>query len=362
MAAGKAQIGKLAPDFTAKAVMPGGQFGDLKLSDYRGKYVVFFFYPLDFTFVCPTEIIAFSDAAEEFRKIGCEVIAASVDSHFSHFAWTNTPRKQGGLGSMKIPLVSDTRRTISTDYGVLKEDEGIAYRGLFIIDDKGILRQITINDLPVGRSVEETLRLVQAFQFTDKHGEDLCIKVLREDCNTSGASKVVKWMMGCFDALEKQYCVIESYQFKFKYSEKGPQMDILRNNDVEVQVTLEDTKRASVLLIRKLFLLMQNLEALPDNLYLNMKLYYYDDITPVDYQPPGFKEGECDSLWFEGMAVHLKVGEVQTAFHALRVRVSVEQGRVERLKEGNLKQVSERAPPERQTITVGSETGLFISL
>ncbi|KAF7223160.1 peroxiredoxin-1 [Nothobranchius furzeri] len=171
MAAGNAKIGQLAPDFTAKAVMPTGEFQDLTLSDYRGKYVVFFFYPLDFTFVCPTEIIAFSDAAEEFRKIGCEVIAASVDSHFSHFAWTNTPRKQGGLGMMKIPLVSDIRRTISTDYGVLKEDEGIAYRGLFIIDDKGILRQITINDLPVGRSVEETLRLVQAFQFTDKHGE-----------------------------------------------------------------------------------------------------------------------------------------------------------------------------------------------
>uniref|UniRef100_A0A3Q3VYP7 thioredoxin-dependent peroxiredoxin n=1 Tax=Mola mola TaxID=94237 RepID=A0A3Q3VYP7_MOLML len=128
MAAGKAHIGKLAPDFTAKAVMPDGQFQDLKLSDYRGKYVVFFFYPLDFTFVCPTEIIAFSDAADDFRKIGCEVIAASVDSHFSHFAWTNTPRKQGGLGTMKIPLVSDTRHTISTDYGVLKEDEGIAYR------------------------------------------------------------------------------------------------------------------------------------------------------------------------------------------------------------------------------------------
>ncbi|XP_010749165.3 zebrafish testis-expressed 38 [Larimichthys crocea] len=203
--------------------------------------------------------------------------------------------------------------------------------------------------------------------YRSRYLEDLCIKVLREDCNTSGASKVVKWMMGCFDALEKQYlqivfigvytdrdepnCVIESYQFKFKYSKKGPQMDILRNNDVEMQVTLEDTKRASVLLIRKLFLLMQNLDALPDNLYLNMKLYYYDDITPVDYQPPGFKEGECDSLWFEGMAVHLKVGEVQTAFHALRVRVSVEQGRVERLKEGNhLKQVSESAPPERETI------------
>ncbi|XP_013996142.1 peroxiredoxin isoform X1 [Salmo salar] len=171
MAAGKARIGHLAPGFTAKAVMPDGQFKDISMSDYRGKYVVFFFYPLDFTFVCPTEIIAFSDAAEEFRKIGCEVIGASIDSHFCHLAWTNTPRKQGGLGAMKIPLVADTLRSISTDYGVLKEDEGIAYRGLFIIDDKGVLRQITINDLPVGRSVDETLRLVQAFQFTDKHGE-----------------------------------------------------------------------------------------------------------------------------------------------------------------------------------------------
>uniref|UniRef100_A0A671PCN6 thioredoxin-dependent peroxiredoxin n=1 Tax=Sinocyclocheilus anshuiensis TaxID=1608454 RepID=A0A671PCN6_9TELE len=138
---------------------------------FLGKYVVLFFYPLDFTFVCPTEIIAFSDAVEEFRKINCEVIGASVDSHFCHLAWINTPRKQGGLGHMKVPLVADSLHSISQDYGVLKEDEGIAYRGLFIIDDKGILRQITINDLPVGRSIDETLRLVQAFQFTDKHGE-----------------------------------------------------------------------------------------------------------------------------------------------------------------------------------------------
>ncbi|CAJ0928441.1 unnamed protein product [Ranitomeya imitator] len=136
-----------------------------------GKYVVLFFYPLDFTFVCPTEIIAFSEHAEEFRKIGCEVIGASVDSHFSHLAWTNIPRKDGGLGPMNIPLLSDLKRTISKDYGVLKEEDGVAYRGLFIIDNKGILRQITINDLPVGRCVDEVLRLVQAFQFTDKHGE-----------------------------------------------------------------------------------------------------------------------------------------------------------------------------------------------
>ncbi|XP_072513175.1 peroxiredoxin-2 [Salminus brasiliensis] len=170
MSAGCAKIGKPAPQFKATAVV-NGEFKEIQLSDYRGKYVVFFFYPLDFTFVCPTEIISFSEKVEEFRKIGCEVIAASTDSHFSHLAWTNTPRKQGGLGTMNIPLVADLTQSISRDYGVLKEDEGIAYRGLFVIDDKGILRQITINDLPVGRSVEETLRLVKAFQYTDKYGE-----------------------------------------------------------------------------------------------------------------------------------------------------------------------------------------------
>ncbi|XP_072347094.1 peroxiredoxin-2 [Scyliorhinus torazame] len=170
MASG-AKIGRPAPDFTAKALMPSGEFQDLTLSSYKGKYVVFFFYPLDFTFVCPTEIIAFSDRAAEFRKINCEVIGASTDSHFSHLAWTKVPRKQGGIGHMEIPLVADMNHSIAKEYDVLKEDEGIAYRGLFVIDDKGILRQITINDLPVGRSVDETLRLVQAFQFTDKHGE-----------------------------------------------------------------------------------------------------------------------------------------------------------------------------------------------
>ncbi|KAI4809156.1 hypothetical protein KUCAC02_018064 [Chaenocephalus aceratus] len=190
--------------------------------------------------------------------------------------------------------------------------------------------------------------------YRSRYLEDLCIKVLREDSNTPGASKVVKWMMGCFDALEKQYlqvvfigvytnpdepnCIIESYQFKYKYTEKGPEMNILRNNDVEMQ----------------LFLLMQNLEALPNNVYITMKLYYYDDITPADYQPPGFKEGECDSLWFEGMAVHFKVGEVQTAFHTLLVRVSAEQGRLEKLQDGNHLRDSEkdslRHPAESEAI------------
>jgi len=167
----KAFVQKPAPEFKGTAVTAEGVFEDIKLSDYKGKYLVFFFYPLDFTFVCPTEIIAFSDRADEFRAIDCEVLACSVDSEFSHLAWTNLERKKGGLGKMKIPILSDITKQISKDYGILLEDQGVSLRGLFIIDDKGILRQITVNDLPVGRSVDETLRLVQAFQFTDKHGE-----------------------------------------------------------------------------------------------------------------------------------------------------------------------------------------------
>ncbi|RWS04794.1 peroxiredoxin-2-like isoform X1 [Dinothrombium tinctorium] len=162
-------IGKPAPDFSGIAVVDGA-FKSIRLSDYSGKYLVLFFYPLDFTFVCPTELIAFSDKAPEFRSNNCELIACSTDSHFSHLAWTNVKRKEGGLGQMNIPLLSDKNGRIARDYGVLRDD-GIAFRGLFIIDEKGILRQITINDLPVGRSVDETLRLVQAFQYVDKHGE-----------------------------------------------------------------------------------------------------------------------------------------------------------------------------------------------
>jgi len=166
----KALIQKAAPYFEGTAVI-NGEFKDIKLTDYKGKYLVLFFYPLDFTFVCPTEIIAFSDRVKEFKAIGAEVLGASVDSHFSHLAWTNTPRKAGGLGTLNIPLLSDLTHKISKDYGVYLEDHGHTLRGLFIIDDKGVLRQITMNDLPVGRSVDETLRLVQAFQYTDAHGE-----------------------------------------------------------------------------------------------------------------------------------------------------------------------------------------------
>ncbi|XP_011196168.1 peroxiredoxin-2 isoform X2 [Zeugodacus cucurbitae] len=166
----KAVISKSAPTFEGTAVVKG-EFVKLSLSQYHGKYLVLLFYPLDFTFVCPTEIIAFSDRIEEFRKINAEVVAISVDSHFTHLAWINTPRKEGGLGYVKIPLLSDLTHKISRDYGVYLEDLGHTLRGLFIIDHRGILRQITMNDLPVGRSVDETIRLVQAFQYTDTHGE-----------------------------------------------------------------------------------------------------------------------------------------------------------------------------------------------
>ncbi|XP_022086622.1 peroxiredoxin-2-like isoform X2 [Acanthaster planci] len=159
-----------APSFVGTAVV-NGDFKTVRLEDYRGKYLVLFFYPLDFTFVCPTEIIAFSERASEFHQLNTEVVGVSVDSHFSHLAWINTPRKEGGLGPMNIPLLSDFKKEISKDYGVLLYEEGVALRGLFIIDPDGIVRHTSVNDLPVGRSVDETLRLVKAFQFVAKHGE-----------------------------------------------------------------------------------------------------------------------------------------------------------------------------------------------
>ncbi|XP_032889732.1 thioredoxin-dependent peroxide reductase, mitochondrial [Amblyraja radiata] len=159
-----------APFFKGTAVV-NGQFKEITINDYKGKYLVIFFYPLDFTFVCPTEIIAFSNKANEFHDINCEVIGISVDSQFSHLAWMNIPRKSGGLGAMNIPLLSDLTKQISQDYGVLLEKAGIALRGLFIIDTNGIIKHMAISDLPVGRSVDETLRLVKAFQFVETHGE-----------------------------------------------------------------------------------------------------------------------------------------------------------------------------------------------
>jgi alkyl hydroperoxide reductase subunit AhpC len=162
-------VTKEAPDFTADAVV-NEEFKTVSLSDYRGKYVVLFFYPLDFTFVCPTEIIAFSDKIDEFHKRGAEVLGCSIDSKFSHLAWIRTPRAEGGLGGLKYPLVSDLTKKIAADYGVLVEG-GIALRGTFLIDKNGILRHALINDLPLGRNIDEAVRMIDALQFFEQHGE-----------------------------------------------------------------------------------------------------------------------------------------------------------------------------------------------
>ena len=166
-------ITKEAPDFTATAVLPDNSFKEeFKLSELRGKYVLLFFYPLNFTFVCPSEILAFNKAVEEFEKANCQLVGISVDSHFSHFAWKNTPINEGGIGSIHYPLVSDLDKSISRDYGVLLP-EGIALRGLFLVDREGIVRHMVVNDLPLGRSVNEALRVLHALQFTEEYG-DVC--------------------------------------------------------------------------------------------------------------------------------------------------------------------------------------------
>lgn len=170
--AGCLQVGQLAPDFTATAVYDQ-EFKTIKLSDYRGKYVVLFFYPLDFTFVCPTEITAFSDRYDEFKTLNTEILGVSVDSEFSHLAWIQTDRKSGGVGDLNYPLVSDIKKEISTAYNVLTE-EGVALRGLFLIDKDGIVQHATINNLAFGRSVDETLRSLQAIQHVQSHPDEVC--------------------------------------------------------------------------------------------------------------------------------------------------------------------------------------------
>ena len=166
-------VGLAAPDFTATAVVDQ-EFKEISLSQYRGKYVVLFFYPLDFTFVCPTEITAFSDRYADFSSRNTEVLGVSVDSQFSHLAWVQTDRKNGGLGDIAYPLVADLNKTIARDYQVLDEDAGIALRGLFIINPEGVVMHSTINNLPVGRSVDETLRVLQAFQYVQSHPDEVC--------------------------------------------------------------------------------------------------------------------------------------------------------------------------------------------
>ena len=164
-------VGKQAPDFSAQAVMPDGSFKQVSLSDYKGKCVVLFFYPLDFTFVCPSEIIAFSNHLGEFKERNCEVLGVSVDSHFTHAAWRNTSVDNGGIGQIGYPLVADLVKSIAADYDVLTGDGAVAYRGLFLIDKDGMVRHQIVNDLPLGRNVEEAIRMVDALQFHVAHGE-----------------------------------------------------------------------------------------------------------------------------------------------------------------------------------------------
>lgn len=164
-------IGNPAPSFRAKAVVSGEIVNDFSLDSFRGKYVVFFFYPLDFTFVCPTELHAFQDQLEEFEKRGAEVVACSVDSCYTHLAWLNTPKEKGGIEGIDYPLVSDLQKNISQAYGVLMAKEGISFRGLFILDREGLIRHQTVNDLPIGRSVDEVLRTLDALISFDTHGE-----------------------------------------------------------------------------------------------------------------------------------------------------------------------------------------------
>ncbi len=163
-------VAKEAPDFKAQAVMPDNSFQEISLSDYKGKYVVLFFYPLDFTFVCPSEIIAFDHRLEEFKKRNVEVIAVSIDSHFSHLAWKNTEVNNGGIGNVQFPMVADIDKSVTDAYD-MRTGPGIALRGSFLIDKDGVVQHQVVNNLSLGRDIDEMLRLVDALQFTEEHGE-----------------------------------------------------------------------------------------------------------------------------------------------------------------------------------------------
>jgi len=159
-----------APNFKATAVMPDNSFKEISLADYKGKYVVLYFYPLDFTFVCPSEIIAFDHRLQEFKKRNVEVIGVSIDSHFVHLAWKNTDVNKGGIGNVQYPLVADINKAITRAYD-LETGPGIALRGSFLIDKAGVVRHQVVNDLPLGRNIDEMLRMVDSLQFFEEHGE-----------------------------------------------------------------------------------------------------------------------------------------------------------------------------------------------
>ncbi|XP_054330608.1 HORMA domain-containing protein 1 isoform X5 [Pongo pygmaeus] len=177
--------------------------------------------------------------------------------------------------------------------------------------------------------------------YGTRYLDDLCVKILREDRNCPGSTQLVKWMLGCYDALQKKYVytnpedpqtISECYQFKFKYTNNGPLMDFIsKNQSNESSMSSTDTKKASILLIRKIYILMQNLGPLPNDVCLTMKLFYYDEVTPPDYQPPGFKDGDCEGVIFEGEPMYLNVGEVSTPFHIFKVKVTTERERMENI-------------------------------
>lgn len=181
-------VNKQAPDFCAKAVVNNQIVDSFKLSSYKGRYVILFFYPLDFTFVCPTELHAFQEKIGEFKKRNTEVIGVSTDSWFSHMAWLKTPKKEGGIHGVTYPIVSDFNKTIARDYGILVEEIGVALRGLFLIDKNGIVQHQVVNNLPLGRNVDEALRMVEALQFTEQHGE-VCPANWREGKKAMKASE-----------------------------------------------------------------------------------------------------------------------------------------------------------------------------
>ena len=165
-------VSKPAPDFTAQAVMGDNEIREFTLSkEIKGKYAVIFFYPLDFTFVCPSELIAFDHRLDEFKSRGVEVIGVSIDSQFTHLAWKNTPVNNGGIGQVKYPLIADVKHEICQAYDVEFGPAGVAFRGSFLIDKNGVVRHQVVNDLPLGRNVDEMLRMVDALQFTEEHGE-----------------------------------------------------------------------------------------------------------------------------------------------------------------------------------------------
>jgi peroxiredoxin (alkyl hydroperoxide reductase subunit C) len=165
-------VGKPAPDFTAPAVLPSGEIvEDFKLSDRKGKYTVLFFWPLDFTFVCPTEILAHNRRMEAFKHRGVEVVGVSIDSQFTHFAWRTTPVKEGGIGPVQFPMVADVKHDITRAFGIEHPDAGVALRASFLIDRDGMVQHQVVNNLPLGRNVDEMLRMVDALQFTEKNGE-----------------------------------------------------------------------------------------------------------------------------------------------------------------------------------------------